>query len=85
MPKYELAAVIEHHGRGIDTGHYTSYTHDSFRDTWLHNNDTRVKVVTPKEVQQAQAYLLFYVDSAYQPQPPTGPQQLLQLLQQQQQ
>ena len=45
---------MQHEGRGIDTGHYTAFCHDPVRDTWLHFNDTAVKVVTPQKVEAAQ-------------------------------
>ena len=52
--RYQLAALVQHEGRGIDTGHYTAFCHDPVRDTWLHFNDTAVKVVTPQKVEAAQ-------------------------------
>ena len=47
-------------GTGIQRGHYTSFCFNSERQSWLHFNDSRVSVVSAEEVQQQQAYILFY-------------------------
>lgn len=57
---YVLRAVVEHRGRGIDTGHYLCHAHDDEHDCWLTYDDAVVKVTTEQEVAKAQAYLLFY-------------------------
>lgn len=33
-PIYDLSSVVCHHGRGIDTGHYTTYSKDIARGEW---------------------------------------------------
>lgn len=57
---YDLAAVVNHHGTGIDTGHYTAYCRNTINGTWNLFNDTHVKPVSAHDVAASQAYLLFY-------------------------
>jgi ubiquitin C-terminal hydrolase len=58
---YDLYALVNHHGRGLNEGHFTCYGHHREKDCWLLFNDARVNVVSEEKVQEAQAYLLFYV------------------------
>jgi ubiquitin C-terminal hydrolase len=58
--RYRLSSVIEHIGRGIDTGHYMAYCYDEDTDTWLLYDDARVQPVAAAQVERAQAYLLVY-------------------------
>uniref|UniRef100_A0A7S2RQP4 USP domain-containing protein n=1 Tax=Rhizochromulina marina TaxID=1034831 RepID=A0A7S2RQP4_9STRA len=73
---YQCYAVIEHHGRSMNNGHFTAYARkpegtvvlsqkgpNSPRRTsseWFHFNDSRVAPCSSEIVQQAQAYILFY-------------------------
>lgn len=59
---YRLAAVVTHHGRGIDTGHYTAFCRPrgGAEEDWLKFDDEKVRVATAEQVAAAQAYLLFY-------------------------
>jgi ubiquitin C-terminal hydrolase len=58
---YALCAVVNHHGRGIDMGHYTAHCYEPERGgTWTKIDDTKITPVTEQEVQHSQAYLLFY-------------------------
>ena len=57
--KYDLVACVCHHGKGMDTGHYSAICANP-RGHWLRYNDGKVAVVTPEELQATQAYLLFY-------------------------
>ena len=59
--RYDLSSVVVHRGRGIDTGHYTTYSYDEARDTWLFFDDMRVRVCSEAKVAESQAYLLYYV------------------------
>ena len=47
---YDLCAVVNHHGRGIDKGHYTAYCRDADRGTWLLFNDVEVSVASAHDV-----------------------------------
>lgn len=58
--RYRLCGVIEHHGRGFNSGHYTSDAWNSAGGFWLHANDARLHVRALADVLQAQAYILFY-------------------------
>ncbi|KAF2459296.1 hypothetical protein BDY21DRAFT_362068 [Lineolata rhizophorae] len=55
---YELSAVIVHKGK-IDSGHYVAYTRDG--PDWFLFDDSKVVLVSEKEVLEANAYLLMYV------------------------
>jgi len=57
---YDLAAVVNHHGKGIDTGHYTAYCRNTVNGTWNLFNDVHVRPVSARDVTASQAYLLFY-------------------------
>ena len=57
---YSLSAVVSHHGRGMDKGHYSALCLDADSDTWIHYNDRKVSISSENDVQRAQAYLLFY-------------------------
>ena len=57
---YDLVGVIVHQGRGINSGHYTSYCLNPTLGGWSHCNDARVKRATVEEVNKAQAYILIY-------------------------
>ena len=57
---YSLSAVVSHHGSGMDKGHYSALCLDADSDTWIHYNDRKVSISSDEDVQDAQAYLLFY-------------------------
>ena len=59
-PFYELVGVVNHHGQGMNKGHYTSFCRDADRNTWLFYNDKEVGVASPDDVRASQAFLLFY-------------------------
>lgn len=58
--KYQLFAVVIHHGRGFGSGHYTAYTWNREADSWVNCNDSRMLLCQLEEVLQAQSYILFY-------------------------
>ncbi|KAF2743707.1 ubiquitin carboxyl-terminal hydrolase 2 [Sporormia fimetaria CBS 119925] len=55
---YALSGVIVHKGK-IDSGHYVSYSREG--NDWFRFDDSKVVLVSEKEVLAAQAYLLFYM------------------------
>ena len=57
---YQLVGVVNHHGQGMNKGHYTSFCRDADRNTWLFYNDKEVGVASPDDVRASQAFLLFY-------------------------
>ena len=57
---YKLVGVVNHHGQGMNKGHYTSFCLDADRSTWLFYNDKEVGVASPDDVRASQGFLLFY-------------------------
>uniref|UniRef100_A0A8C4R3G2 Ubiquitin carboxyl-terminal hydrolase n=1 Tax=Eptatretus burgeri TaxID=7764 RepID=A0A8C4R3G2_EPTBU len=57
---YDLSAVVQHHGRGFGSGHYTSYVYNTEGGFWVHCNDSELSVCSVEDVCRAQAYILFY-------------------------
>lgn len=68
IPGYHLIAVIYHHGRTADGGHYTCHIRQSMKskEQWIHFDDASF-VIEPLEAVLAEktswknAYLLFYM------------------------
>lgn len=56
---YKLAAVVVHHGRAVDQGHYTVLCRHS-SSHWFEFNDHQVTEIPPEAVAQTQAYILIY-------------------------
>jgi ubiquitin carboxyl-terminal hydrolase 4/11/15 len=56
--KYELFAVSNHIGYGINGGHYTAYA--KVNGKWALYNDSSVTECTIDDVQTSEAYVLFY-------------------------
>lgn len=59
-PTYRCCAVVEHHGRGIQEGHYTAFARNDESDQWYLFNDARVAPAPDADVAAAQAYILFF-------------------------
>eukprot|EP01089_Gocevia_fonbrunei_P021605 TRINITY_DN8457_c0_g1_i2.p1 TRINITY_DN8457_c0_g1~~TRINITY_DN8457_c0_g1_i2.p1 ORF type:complete len:746 (+),score=166.76 TRINITY_DN8457_c0_g1_i2:114-2351(+) len=57
--EYDLIAVINHQG-GLNGGHYISYALHKGRNQWFKFDDYHVEAVTPEEVENVEAYILFY-------------------------
>ena len=57
--RYRLAAAIVHHGRGVQSGHYTVMCR-SPENAWHEFNDERVRPIDAEAVGACQAYMLFY-------------------------
>jgi len=59
---YDLMAVVLHHGRGMNEGHFTTYAYLKDQDEWLLYNDAKVESITVEQVSKAskEAYILFY-------------------------
>lgn len=55
-----LFAVIVHAGKNSHSGHYVAYVRNIGKNEWWKMDDSRVTAVTPEEVMQAEAYMLFY-------------------------
>ena len=60
--RYELSAVLEHHGGTVHGGHYTAYVRA--RDAWWCVSDSNVRKVKLEDVLGRQAYVLFYTQDA---------------------
>ena len=57
---YNLSAVVSHHGKGLDNGHYTALCLDADSNNWIHFNDRKVTISSEQDVQRTEGYLLFY-------------------------
>ena len=55
-----LFAVIVHAGKNSHSGHYIAYVRNLAKNEWWKMDDNRVTNVTVNEVQNAEAYMLFY-------------------------
>ncbi|KAH0563266.1 hypothetical protein GP486_002162 [Trichoglossum hirsutum] len=55
---YELYGVVEHHGSGLNDGHYIAYVKRD--DGWWEMDDESTTRVKPGSVGRANPYLLFY-------------------------
>ncbi|XP_061531891.1 ubiquitin carboxyl-terminal hydrolase 3 [Phycodurus eques] len=60
--RYDLAAIVVHHGSGAGSGHYTAY--GSHEGRWYHFNDSTVTLATEETLRKAKAYILFYTERA---------------------
>eukprot|EP00042_Codosiga_hollandica_P045654 m.467851 g.467851 ORF g.467851 m.467851 type:complete len:862 (+) comp57066_c0_seq2:226-2811(+) len=57
---YDLIGAIVHHGRGINSGHYTSYCLNPVTKAWTHCNDARISTCRLSDVMQENVYILIY-------------------------
>ena len=51
---YDLWAVVEHQGRGLNQGHYTAYARDHESLTWYYFNDRSVSVTPDTKLDHCQ-------------------------------
>lgn len=59
VTSYDLCAVICHHGT-VGGGHYTSFAKHEPTGKWFEFDDQLVTQVSPEDVQNCEAYVLFY-------------------------
>jgi len=64
--KYDLIGIINHRG-GFGGGHYVAYCLNSNSGQWFEFDDSRVTPKTPQEIEQVEAYVLFYRRKASNP------------------
>ncbi|GAM18149.1 hypothetical protein SAMD00019534_013240 [Acytostelium subglobosum LB1] len=60
---FELLNVINHHGSGLLSGHYTAFCFNDLQEIWVHYNDSKVTIVEANDViesSKCSAYILFY-------------------------
>ncbi|GLI66904.1 hypothetical protein VaNZ11_010931 [Volvox africanus] len=70
---YTLTGVLVHQGTSLHSGHYYALVRDSYGD-WSCMNDNNVYGTCLEQVQQEQAYLLFYTRQRMKlPRPPPVP------------
>lgn len=60
---YNLIACICHHGSALLTGHYTTYALNCYDDQWYEFDDQYVTCVSSYQVENSEAYILFYQKS----------------------
>ena len=58
-PEYDLFAVVDHSGR-MNFGHYTASCIDPQSDEWQQFNDEEVDGIDASDLNEANAYMLFY-------------------------
>ncbi|CAG8457041.1 4366_t:CDS:2 [Ambispora gerdemannii] len=58
---YDLYAVSNHYGGGLNGGHYTACVRNGYRQEWHNFDDSRVSVCDESDVMTRAAYCLFYV------------------------
>ena len=57
---YTLYCIICHHGRTLQSGHYSAYCFNQSDFCWYHYNDDKVIAVSEEIVKKLDAYILFY-------------------------
>jgi len=57
---YKLISVVCHHGRSVQSGHYTTFCYNSQKDQWYHFDDNKVEVASINDIESCQCYILFY-------------------------
>jgi hypothetical protein len=57
---YHLIGVVEHHGKGIASGHYEAIALHHQLGQWFRYNDTQCFAVSPQDAHTKDAYILFY-------------------------
>lgn len=59
---YNLRAMVVHHGKQIDEGHYTSICYSDSVQEWVAFNDLKAEIISEANVLQHEGhdYLLFY-------------------------
>jgi len=55
-----LFAVVVHSGKNSHSGHYVAYVHNVSKKEWWKMDDSKIVRVSWNEVQNAEAYMLFY-------------------------
>lgn len=55
-----LFAVVVHTGKNSHSGHYVAYVHNVSKKEWWKMDDAKIVRVSWNEVQNAEAYMLFY-------------------------
>lgn len=66
---YNLIACICHHGSALLTGHYTTYALNCIDDQWYEFDDQYVSSVESYQVENSEAYILFYQKISCTPRP----------------
>ena len=61
-PIYDLCAVIEHKGKSVEFGHYTSTVKvcGGEKEKWYQCNDDRVRLISKELQLNRNAYVLVY-------------------------
>lgn len=57
---YDLYAVVNHHGKDLQGGHYTAVCKNTADNKWYNFDDSKVEVTCEDEVVNPDAYILFY-------------------------
>ncbi|XP_068242881.1 ubiquitin carboxyl-terminal hydrolase 31-like isoform X2 [Palaemon carinicauda] len=57
---YDLHAVVNHHGKDMQGGHYTAMCKNTADNKWYNFDDSKVEVTSEDQVVNPDAYILFY-------------------------
>jgi ubiquitin C-terminal hydrolase len=67
LARYQLTAVINHHGSSAESGHFTAVTHNPTTGQWFRFNDAQVHRIqgdaATNEMAERDCYMLFYAVS----------------------
>jgi ubiquitin carboxyl-terminal hydrolase 8 len=60
---YELVAISIHHGRSLNSGHFTTIAKNRKNNLWYNFDDSLITSANEKDIQTKDAYILCYVRS----------------------
>merc|ERR1712029_1171812 len=61
---YELYGVCNHHGQGLQGGHYTAYCRNPTDGHWYFFDDVNTRRISESDIVTKDAYILFYQKSS---------------------
>lgn len=62
---YSLSGVINHYGKSMESGHYTSFCKNYKNQQWYKFDDSNVSYIDTSDIVSSAAYVLFYTNITY--------------------